>query len=133
MTEQDTSTPKPNRFAFFIDITLHTPKGFIPSFVEENEPGHWPMIGRGELAEPWYWGHDIATAKRICDEANAKLGLTPAEANDIVISSMAASNREIAHQEDLATRLDRLRQGLPQEVQESFWDRGDGHEPSARK
>lgn len=123
MAEQDTSTQKTHRFAFFIDITMRTPKGYIPSLVEEDEPGHWPMIGRGELAEPWYWGHDIARAKQICVEANAKLGLTPAEANEIVISSMAASNREAARQEKLATRLDRLRRGLPQEVQESFWDR----------
>lgn len=123
MAEQDTQTQKTHRFAFFIDVTMHTPKGFIPSFVEEDEPGHWPMIGKGELAEPWYWGHDLARAKQICDEANAKLGLTPKEALDVVVSSMAASNRHLARQEELETRLERLRRGLPQEVQESLWDR----------
>jgi hypothetical protein len=66
-------------------------KGFIPALVTENEPGYAPLTGRGEFAEPWYWGHTYEQAQGIAAEQNERLGLTPGDVNDIIISSMRAS------------------------------------------
>ena len=83
-------------------------KGFVPTLVTENEPGHQPMIGRDQFSEPWYWGQDRETAQRICDEANARdFHLTPAEAKEIIDSSITA---QIA----LDARRDRGRERMDQ-------------------
>ena len=83
---------QPPRIALYVDETMETPEGFIPSLVTENEAGHSPLAGKGAFSAPWYFGHDLITARRLVDEANAKLGLTPIEAIEIVASSMRASN-----------------------------------------
>lgn len=80
------------RKAFFVDETFMTPSGIVPAMVEEGVPGFGMMLGNGELARPWFWGMDIATAQSICNDANAGLGLTPAEAQEIVTSSIRAQN-----------------------------------------
>lgn len=66
-------------------------KGYVPSMVVENEPGHTPMRGDGPGSSPWYWGMTYEEACKAAEEANAKLGITPEDAIDIVSSSMAAS------------------------------------------
>jgi hypothetical protein len=67
-------------------------KGFIPSVVTENEPGHAPLGGNGDFAQPYYWGDTYEKAKATADAENAKLGLTADDVNDIILSSMRASN-----------------------------------------
>lgn len=81
------------RTAYFVDETMKTPDGYIPSVVTEGEPGHVPLKGNGDHSSPWYWGHDIAKAKEIAAKANADLGLTPEDVLEIVLSSMSAGRR----------------------------------------
>lgn len=82
------STP---RTCFYVDESMHTPNGYVPAIVTEGEPGYQPLIGRDESAEPWYWGNDINTARRLCEEANHQQGISADAAREIVRSSMAAS------------------------------------------
>lgn len=72
--------------------------GFVPSLVVEGVAGHVPMMGRGEAAQPWYWGNTLDEAQRTCAVANARLGLTPEECAAIVASSMRETNsgREVS-------------------------------------
>ena len=63
-------------------------RGFRPCIVFENEPGYYPN-GGGDV-EPWYWGKDLAIAEQCARYQNAKLGLSDADVNKIVGSSMAA-------------------------------------------
>lgn len=65
--------------------------GYVPSLVVENEPGHSPMAGNPEqLQAPWVWGATLDEARAACAKANQRLGLSEADVNDIVLSSMAA-------------------------------------------
>lgn len=81
------------RTCFFIPLDSYVEgKGFIPSVVTENEPGHAPLVGSGEFAEPWYWGHTYDEARTVADAENAKLGLTPDDVTIIILSSMGASS-----------------------------------------
>ena len=64
--------------------------GYVPSVVEEGKPGHWPMIGADELAQPWVWGATLAEAEEIAARANAERGIDRVEAVKIVLSSMGA-------------------------------------------
>lgn len=82
--------PTDKRQAFYIDATMHTEHGFIPSVVTENEPGHTPMRGNGPHASPWYWGDDLATARHTAAKANADLGLSNSDVRDIIASSFRA-------------------------------------------
>ncbi len=90
----------------------HPTKGYVPSLVTEDEAGHAPLAGRGELSEPWFWGTDYDQAVKICDKANLdSFGLRPEEAKEIVASSVAASIRgdaRVEHgQAELARKLGR--------------------------
>jgi hypothetical protein len=81
------------RKCFFIPSDAYVEgKGFIPSIVTENEPGHAPLVGNGDFAQPYYWGDTYDEAKAIAEAENTKLGLTPSDVSSIVISSMRASN-----------------------------------------
>lgn len=92
----DTEAPATPRYAFWINEAQEAgPRGHIPSVVFEGVSGHYPMVGQGELAQPWYWG-DTATAKDIARRENAKLGLTSDDVLDIITSSMFAENTEHA-------------------------------------
>ena len=97
------------RLVLYVDETMQTPNGYIPSAVEEGIAGHSPMMGRGEFAEPWYFGPTIEEAKKQVDEFNAKLGIDPNTARDIVLSSMTASIREDAARRTHEERYDALR------------------------
>ena len=88
-----TDSPIESRRCFYVPPgQSHPDRGYVPSIVVENEAGHSPLVGRGELSEPWYWGSDYEEAKRICAKANAEtFGLTEAEAAEIVASSIRVS------------------------------------------
>ena len=79
------------RQCLYVDETMQHEGGYVPSMVTEGEPGHAPLEGNHPLASPWFFGQDIETAKRLVEETNAKLGITPDQAREIVLSSMAAS------------------------------------------
>lgn len=64
--------------------------GYVPSMVEENEPGHSPMLGRGEGSAPWIWGKTLKEAQEVCDRFNADMGIDKETAFRIVASSMGA-------------------------------------------
>lgn len=72
------------RTCLYVDESMLTPRGYIPVLVTEGEPGYRPLSGRGELAEPWLWGHDINDARRLCAETNRELGIDTAAARAIV-------------------------------------------------
>lgn len=86
-----TTPPADKRRAFYVNETMKTEHGYIPSVVTEDEPGHTPMRGNGPYASPWYWGHDITIARKIAAQANDALGLTDSDVRDIIASSFRAS------------------------------------------
>lgn len=63
--------------------------GYVPSIVIENDPGHYPMMGQGEVAAPWVWGKTLDEARSIAAVKNARLGLTQKRVAEIIASSMA--------------------------------------------
>jgi hypothetical protein len=81
---QQTTSP---RRCFFIPVEAKTEHGYIPSMVTEGEPGHTPMSGNGPAAAPWYWGTTYEQAKAVATEANGKLGHSPTDVMDILLSS----------------------------------------------
>lgn len=89
VTEMRVLAP-PRRCLWILETEYDRDGGYVPVMITEGEPGYSPMRGIGPLAAPWYWGHDLAVAKRIADEANAELGLSHEQALKIVLSSMAA-------------------------------------------
>jgi hypothetical protein len=68
--------------------------GFIPSMVTEGEPGHVPLAGNGQFAQPWYWGHTIEKAREIAAKENERLGLSPDDVATIIASSFGANTGE---------------------------------------
>lgn len=92
VTPADPTPPTGKRQCFYIDETMLTEHGYVPSMITENEPGHAPMTG-GPGGTPWYWGHDLAAAKKIAAESNARLGISAADALAIVLSSMTADRQ----------------------------------------
>lgn len=68
-------------------------RGYIPSLVTEHEASHSPMTGRGEFAEPWYWGDTLERAQEVCDRVNLdRYGISRRTALRIMGSSMAAGS-----------------------------------------
>jgi hypothetical protein len=81
------------RTCFYIPLDAYVDgKGFIPSVVTEDEPGHAPLAGNGDFAQPYYWGATYEEATAVAQAANARNGLTPGDVDTIVLSSMRASN-----------------------------------------
>lgn len=79
------------RQCFYIPADAHVDgKGFVPSLVTEGEPGHAPLVGSGAFAQPYYWGDTYDKAKATAETENTKLGLTPDDVAEIIISSMRA-------------------------------------------
>jgi hypothetical protein len=81
------------RFCYYIPHDAKTPEGYIPSMVVEHEPGHRPMTGDANQ-EPWYWGTNREEAEAIAMHMNARMGLSPQDASEIVASSMFAKIQE---------------------------------------
>jgi hypothetical protein len=80
------------RTCFYIPVDQFDNDGYIPSVVTEGEAGHAPLTGNGPCAQPWHWGATYEEAKATCERENARLGITPEEAVEIVASSMATSS-----------------------------------------
>ncbi|GAA2471161.1 hypothetical protein [Winogradskya humida] len=87
----DTTPPTDKRYAFYVDETMRTEYGYVPSIITEDEPDHTPMRGNGTHATPWYWGHDLMAARTIAAQANAALGLTDSDVRAVIMSSFRAS------------------------------------------
>lgn len=85
-------------FCYFVGVDCYVEgKGWRPSIVFENEPGHYPN-GGGDV-EPWYWGRyrsDYQLAQDTCREKNKHMGVDEDEALHIVASSMSVSRKEVA-------------------------------------
>lgn len=82
------------RMCFIVLIDQRDEHGFIPSVVYENESGHHPLVGKGDLARPWYWGQTYEAAKDVCANQNRSLGLSEDEVVEIVTSSMRRQRDE---------------------------------------
>lgn len=85
-----TEPPTEPRRCLYVDETMLTEHGYIPSMITEGVAGHSPMIGNGAFAEPWYWGHDLAAAQKIAADSNARMGLSEEDVREIRRTSMAA-------------------------------------------
>jgi hypothetical protein len=71
--------------------------GIIWCEVDENKAGYMPMVGRDELAAPWYLAQfenfetrqeANESADRLVNLVNAERGITPSEQMKIIASSM---------------------------------------------
>ncbi|GAA3751449.1 hypothetical protein [Micromonospora maritima] len=76
------------RIVMYVDETMLTERGYRPVMIVEGERGFHEQGDPERLQEPWYFGHDFRTAKRLVDEANERLGISPEEALKIVFASM---------------------------------------------
>lgn len=85
---------EPRRCLWILETEYDPKGGYIPVMVTENEPGYNAMRGQGGHAQPWFWGHDLDTAKRLADKANDERGISRGDALEIVASSMAAQNAQ---------------------------------------
>lgn len=87
------------RKCFYIPVEQFDSAGYIPSLVTEGQSGHAPLAGNGAHAEPWHWGKTYEDACKIAEQENARLGVSPADAVEIVLSSMsiAACTPECNH------------------------------------
>lgn len=80
------------KFCYVVNaLSMRDSSGIIPSAVFEDTPGHYPMLGNGPFASPWYWGKTIEGAQVACRHANEKLGHTPEDCVRITASSFAVS------------------------------------------
>jgi hypothetical protein len=65
---------------------------FIMETVKADDGQYIPCIAQrgveGFCRSDWKWGTDLATAKRLAEEYNARLGLTPKEAVLLQASTM---------------------------------------------
>jgi hypothetical protein len=78
------------RICFYIPSEQFDEHGYIPSVVTEGVAGHAPMKGRGAFSQPWYWGRTYEEACARCTAENEAIGVSFADALEIVLSSMAA-------------------------------------------
>ena len=84
------------RWCYFIPVGQNPEKhgGYVPAFGEEDKPGHAMMTGRGVGSAPWIWGQTLEEAEQTCNSFNQeRLGISPDEASNIVLSTMAAQNK----------------------------------------
>jgi hypothetical protein len=106
MTTNDHNNPK--RRCVRILLGQHVPgRGYVPSMVTEGEAGHSPLVGSGELSEPWYWGDDYDSACKIAADFNRRLGLSDDDVETIVASSITAQFHAEASQREVDHKLGR--------------------------
>jgi len=79
------------RYCYYLTPTMLTPDGYLPAIVIEGVPGTTPPSGDAANAQPSWWGHDLAVARKRVQHANARLGLTQQDVRSIVLSSMTAT------------------------------------------
>lgn len=92
LSQRHKNTDQPRRCYYILQSSFDPEHGYIPVAITENEAGYRPMTGQGTAAAPWYWGRDLAIARRICDDANTRLGYTASDVREIVLSSLAAQH-----------------------------------------
>jgi hypothetical protein len=80
--------PGKRRQCFYIAVEQFDEEGYIPSLVTEGEPDHVPYMGNGRCAAPWHWGRTYDEARATAARENERMGISPAEAAEIVLSSM---------------------------------------------
>ncbi len=75
--------------------------GYRVSIVFEYESGHYPtgddawIAGDHSKRKPWFWGHDLAEAKKVAESMNRdRLGLSEKDAALIVTTSMSVQEKE---------------------------------------
>ena len=94
--QADPQEPLPRQCLIILETQYDPDHGYIPSLVIENESGHYPMTGRGPLAEPWYFGKTIQEARATCANYNQRAyGLTDDDCIAITCSSMFAKLDEV--------------------------------------
>jgi len=87
--------PPATRECYVILESEQDENGYIPSLVRENESGYFPMVGKDELATPWYWGKTKKRAIEVCKRYNQQhFGISQTTADRIIASSMNAANTE---------------------------------------
>jgi len=79
--EKVTALPFTGKFAYFVMETEHDANGFIPCIALENEAGYYRTTWRWKVAR-------FKEAEELCDEMNAKLGISKKEAMLIQLHSM---------------------------------------------
>jgi hypothetical protein len=66
--------------------------GYVPAVVYEDQPGYYPLTGKGEGATAWVWGKTLAQAEEMAEVWNwEKLHLNDKEVQAIIDSSIRAS------------------------------------------
>lgn len=82
------------RYAYHIvDASRAEDGGYIPVISFQDEPGYYPMGGKGEYSIAWNWSKDLDTAQELAKKYNEKIGVDANEAQEIIDSSIAASMR----------------------------------------
>jgi len=76
-----TTLPITGKCAYFVMETEHDAEGFIPCIAYEDESGYYRTTWRWKVVR-------LKEAQGLCDEMNAKLGITPQEAMLIQLRSM---------------------------------------------
>ncbi len=79
------------------NITLHG--GYVPSLVVEDDPNHYPMMGKTEDQLPWTWGKDLNVALETCRKVNRRMKVDATEMDRIISSSMSAALRDATVQD----------------------------------
>lgn len=69
-----------SQFAYFILETEYDARGYIPCIAVKGEQGY--------RKTNWHWDCDLATAEKLADKKNAKLGLSKKDSIKIVLSTM---------------------------------------------
>lgn len=80
---------KPRRCLYVPPDSFDEGHGYVPSIVEEGKPGHTPLRGNGSGARPWYFGMTYEAACQRAEQDNLEMGITPEDARQIILSSIA--------------------------------------------
>ncbi len=111
--------------------------GIIWCEVDENKAGYMPMVGRDELAAPWYlaqWENfetrqdAIESANRLVDLVNAERGISPREQLAVIASSMRMgrglnmADKKTVHWELPSSAADTIMETLAMDSRSSMFD-----------
>ena len=93
--QQPTNQRGTRRYCYHLTPAMLTKGGYLPHILVEGSPGAVPPNEQAATGQPSWWGHDWPTARRRVAQANARLGLTPADTRDIVLSAIAATFKAV--------------------------------------
>ena len=75
------------RIVYFVQDTVTTDDGqYIPCIAVEGESGYHKTN--------WAWGSDYDIASKLCNARNGRQGISPKEANKIIIGTMSDPRRD---------------------------------------